>query len=138
MQLRCAGFSLQWLLLLWSSSSRVWGHLELQHVGSVIEAPGLQSTGSGVVVQLCGAWDLPTSGIEPVFSALADGFFTTEPPRKPKPLPLNSVFLSCFMVSLFYVFLLHVLRIRWCIKKYGCQTQKNQYVIFIIFTCILV
>ena len=27
--------------------------------------------------------DLPDPGIEPVSTALADGFFTTEPPRKP-------------------------------------------------------
>ena len=32
-------------------------------------------------------WDLPRSGIDPVSSALADGFFTTEPPGKP-PEPL--------------------------------------------------
>ena len=29
-------------------------------------------------------WDLPRPGIEPVSPALADGFFTTEPPGKPK------------------------------------------------------
>ena len=34
--------------------------------------------------------DLPDSGIEPVFPALAGGFFTTEPPGKPKVL-INSV-----------------------------------------------
>ena len=28
-------------------------------------------------------WDLPHPGIEPVFPALAGGFFTTEPPGKP-------------------------------------------------------
>ena len=27
-------------------------------------------------------WDLPNPGIEPVFPALAGGFFTTEPPGK--------------------------------------------------------
>ena len=27
--------------------------------------------------------DLPDPGMEPVSTALADGFFTTEPPRKP-------------------------------------------------------
>ena len=32
---------------------------------------------------LCSLWDLPGSGIEPVSSALAGGFFTTEPPGKP-------------------------------------------------------
>ena len=29
-------------------------------------------------------WDLLGSRIEPVFSALAGGFFTTEPPEKPR------------------------------------------------------
>ena len=28
-------------------------------------------------------WDLPGSGTEPGFAALAGGFFTTEPPGKP-------------------------------------------------------
>ena len=32
----------------------------------------------------CGTWDLPRSGIKPVSPALAGGFFTTEPPRKPE------------------------------------------------------
>jgi len=36
-------------------------------------------------------WDLPGSGIEPVASALAGGFFTTEPPGKPYVLILPCV-----------------------------------------------
>ena len=32
---------------------------------------------------LCGMWDPPGPGIEPVSAALAGGFFTTEPQRKP-------------------------------------------------------
>ena len=32
---------------------------------------------------ICGRWDLPGSGIEPVSPALADGLFTAEPPGKP-------------------------------------------------------
>ena len=51
-------------------------------MGSVAEAPRLQSTDSGVVA--CrGVWDLPESGIEPMSPVLAGGFFTTEPPEKP-------------------------------------------------------
>ena len=38
----CAGFSLRWLLLMWSTGFR--------HTGSVVVACGLQSTGSVVVV----------------------------------------------------------------------------------------
>ena len=32
---------------------------------------------------LCGMWDLPRPGLEPVSSALAGGFSTTAPPGKP-------------------------------------------------------
>ena len=32
---------------------------------------------------LCGTWDLPRSGTEPVSPALTGRFFTTEPPGKP-------------------------------------------------------
>ena len=38
---------------------------------------------------LQGMWDFPGSGIELMSSALAGGFFTTEPPEKPCPLPLT-------------------------------------------------
>ena len=47
-------------------------------MGSVVAVPGLYCTGSP------GTWDLPGSGIEPVSPTLAGGFFTTEPPGKPK------------------------------------------------------
>ena len=33
---------------------------------------------------LCGMWDLPGPGLEPVSPALAGGFFTTAPPGKPE------------------------------------------------------
>ena len=46
--LRCAGFSLRWLLLLRSMGSRRTGFSNW-HVGSVVVARGLQSTGSVVV-----------------------------------------------------------------------------------------
>ena len=32
---------------------------------------------------LCGIWDLPVPGLEPVSPALAGGFLTTAPPGKP-------------------------------------------------------
>jgi len=41
---------------------------------------------------LCGRWDLPGSGIEPVSPALTGGFFTTEPATR-EALVL-SIFLS--------------------------------------------
>ena len=49
-------------------------------------APGLEITGSGVVVlgiRCCSPQDLPGPGIEAVAPALAGRFFTTEPPGKP-------------------------------------------------------
>ena len=54
----CAGFSLQWLLLLWSTGSR--------HVG----------------FSSCGMWDRPGPRLEPVSPALAGRFLTTAPPGK--------------------------------------------------------
>ena len=50
---------------------------------------GLHSTGSTVVVHrftctgLLGMWGLPGPGIKPVSAALAEGFFTPDPPGKP-------------------------------------------------------
>ena len=49
LQLHCSGFSLQWLLLLQSTGSRACRLQQLWHVGSVVVAPGLQSSGSVVV-----------------------------------------------------------------------------------------
>ena len=55
---------------------------------SVVVAPGLENTGSVVVVHelsylLHGMWDLPGPGISPMYPMLTGGFFTTEPPGKP-------------------------------------------------------
>ena len=78
---RCAGFSLQW--------SRALGHRlqQLWCVGSTVAVPTLQSTDSIVVAHrlqlLCGMWDLPRPGIEPMSPTLAGGFFTSELPGKP-------------------------------------------------------
>ena len=41
-------------------------------------------------------WDLPGSGIEPMSPAAADGFFTTEPPGKPKASSFKSKVSHCF------------------------------------------
>ena len=38
---------------------------------------------------LCGMWDIPGPGIEPVSHALTGAFFTTEPPGKPPSLTLD-------------------------------------------------
>ena len=49
---------------------------------------GSRARASGAVARpraalLCGTWARPTSGAEPVSSALVGGFFTTEPPEQP-------------------------------------------------------
>ena len=58
----CGGFSLRWLLLLWST--------------------GFSSCGTAAQL-LCDTWDFPRPGIEPVSLALQGRFLTTGPPGKP-------------------------------------------------------
>ena len=82
--LRCAGFSLHWLLLLWSTGSR--------HMGSVVVTHGLSSCGSRAYL-LRGMWDLPEPGLEPMSPALAGRFLTTAPPGKPLIVVLICIFL---------------------------------------------
>ena len=76
--LRCAGFSLWWLLLLWSTGCRCTG---FSCCGSPALERRLSSCGTRAQL-LRGMWDLPGPGLEPVSSALAGGFLTTAPPRK--------------------------------------------------------
>ena len=64
--LRCAGFSLWWLLLLRSMGSR---------------CAGFSSCGTWAQL-LRGMQDLPGPGFKPVSPALAGGFLTTAPPGK--------------------------------------------------------
>ena len=77
--LRCAGFSLQWLLLLRNMGSRRAG---LSSCGSWALERRLSSCGARVLL-LCGIWDLPGPGLEPMSPALAGGSLTTAPPGKP-------------------------------------------------------
>ena len=47
-------------------------------------------------------WDLPGSGIQPIFLVWAGGFFATEPPGKlPEPQFLNALYLvfKCYLVD---------------------------------------
>ena len=71
----CAGFSLQWLLLLWGRGSRACGR-------SSCSSPALDHriNGSGARAA-CGV--LAGPGIELVFPALAGGFLSIVPPEKP-------------------------------------------------------
>ena len=68
-QLWCAGFSLQWLLLCEACVLECWLSRSTR-----------------------GMWDLPGAGIEPISPALADRFSTTGPPGKPSPSSLDSSF----------------------------------------------
>ena len=74
----CMGFSLWWLLLLWSTGSRRAGFSScgLQALERRLSSCGAQAQ------LLCSMWDLPGPGIKPMSPALAGGFPTTAPPRK--------------------------------------------------------
>ena len=74
----CADLSLQWLLLLWSMGSR---HVGFSSCGSWAPEHRLSSCGTWAQL-LCGMWDLPRPGLEPMSPALAGGFLTTVPPGK--------------------------------------------------------
>ena len=101
--LRCAGFSLRWLLLLWSMGSR---HVGFSSCGSCTLEHRLSSCGTRALL-LCGMWDLPRQGIEPVSPALAGGFLTAAPPGMPfflsffLPCSFLSFFLSLFFLNIF-------------------------------------
>ena len=77
--LRCSGFSLQWLLLLRSTGSR---HMGFISCGLWAVEHRLSSCGAWAYL-LCGMWDLPGPGFEPMSPALAGGFLTIAPPGKP-------------------------------------------------------
>ena len=96
--LRCAGFSLRWLLLFRSTGTRCAGFSScgaraLGVRASVVVARRLSSCGSRALEHrlsscdaraqlLCGMWDLPGPGLEPMSPALAGRFLTTVPPGK--------------------------------------------------------
>ena len=79
------------------------GAQALGHIGSVVAAPRLWSTGLVVVWcmdlatlgPLCGMWDLPRSGVEPMSPALAGGFFTPEALGEPSTRPWASAYSHC-------------------------------------------
>ena len=92
---------------------------------------GLSSCGSQALEQrlnscgtrawlLCGMWDLPRSGIKPMSPALAGGFFTTEPPRKPY-LFISFVHFS-FQLSVLLICRIYI--IYMCIL-YFCKKKKS-------------
>ena len=64
----------------------------------------LSSCGSRAQL-LCGMWDLPRSGLEPMSPALAGRFSTTAPPGKPPILEMNPTWL-CHSILLIYNWIL--------------------------------
>ena len=83
--LQCAGFSLQWLLLLQSTGSRHAGFSSCgtwhSSCGSQALELRLSSCGARALL-LCSMWDLPGPRHEPMCPALAGRFLTTAPPGK--------------------------------------------------------
>ena len=75
----CAGFLLQWLLLLWSTGSR---HVGFSSCGSRALERRLSSCGTWTQL-LRGMWDLPGPGLKPMSPALVGRFLTIVPPGKP-------------------------------------------------------
>ena len=76
----CGGFSCCGARILECTGCSSCGPWALEHR---LNSCGTQS------LLLQGMWDLPGSGIEPVFPALAGRFFSTEPPGKPLLLFIN-------------------------------------------------
>ena len=104
LQLQCAGFSLQWLPLLWTTGSRAHGLPQWQHVGLVAPACGLEHRlGSrGAEAQLLRRRRaLPRPGIQPVSPAVAGRSFTPEPSGKALHCCFDSHLPSEKMLSIF-------------------------------------
>ena len=105
--LRCAGFSLQWLLLLQSTGSRCAG---FSSCGTRALERRLSSCGARALL-LRGMWEIPGPGLEPLSPALAGGFLTTVPPEKPPSAILVCLIPSqgfCHLFNYFFLFLLLV------------------------------
>ena len=93
---RCVGFSLQQLLLLWNTGSRVRG---LSTCCSLAPEHRFNSCGAWVYL-IRGIWNLPRPGIEPMSPALAGRFSITGPPGKSQfysLCELNHMKLSLFV-----------------------------------------
>ena len=85
--LQCAGFSLRWLLLLWSTSVR---HTGFSSYGRWALERRLSSCGTSTWV-LCSMWDPLRPGIEPVSPTLAGGFSSTGQPGKSLAFIFNCI-----------------------------------------------
>ena len=87
LQLQCMDFSLQGLLLLPSTGSRVSGLQQLWRQGSRAQAQKLWYMG----LVPCSMWDFSGARTEPTSPALAGGFLTTGPPEKSPKLGFDIV-----------------------------------------------
>ena len=101
LQLRCESFSWWWLLLLWSTVSRVHRLQQLWHMGSVVGVSWLQSTGSAVVVH-----KLICSAACGIFLDQGPNLFLLHQQGDSLPLshqrsPVLSIFFCLFVLSIF-------------------------------------
>ena len=82
---------------------------------------------------LCGMWDLPRPGLEPVSPALAGRFSTTAPPGKPFCHFLNWIVwgLCCWVVGALYIFWISI-------PCYICSLQIPPPTLSCIFTLLIV
>ena len=64
---------------------------------------------------LCGMWDLPGLGHEPMSPALAGGFRTTAPPGKP-----------CTIVSWLFLPCLHIPSLPWLAAVWTCPLELRE------------
>ena len=92
----------------------------------------LSSCGSRAQL-LCGMWDLPRPGLEPVSPALAGRFSTTAPPGKPH-IFLYTIFLSSFnfYFNQRYIYMYIVKQLKEFQKAYK-DKQKSLYLFFCYF-----
>ena len=85
--LQCVDFSLQWLLVLWSTGCRSAGFSSCGTQAPQLWLAALERRLSSCCARaqlLHSMWDLPSPGLEPVSPALAGGVLTTVPPGKPQ------------------------------------------------------
>ena len=108
----CEGFSLQWLLLLWSTGSRHAGFSSCGTRVSVVVAHWLKSAGSVVVAH----------GLS---CSTACGIF---PDQGSNPCPLHwqadSFFFFFLIIHLFYLFLA-ALGLRWCARALSSCGERG-------------
>ena len=86
----CAGFS--------GCRARAPGHLLISNCNICVQwlrMPSSRAVAHGLSCSAaCAQWDPPRSGIKPTSPGLADGFFTTEPPARPRD---SFFWLFCFL-----------------------------------------